>query len=124
MTESIKAIIFLVIFGFCLAILAQMWRQVRSYKLKKVATKYRLSYSKNYKFYWPDDKIFNVIIGEVNGQTVKIFDSISSKVWGGIGGGIYSYRTILQINGVQTQSKEKHFARLSYIEDELKKISQ
>ena len=132
MSESIKAVIFLLSYVVCLVFLIQVWRQIRSLRLKNIASKYKLNYKKNYIFSYPNydyDK-FNLISGIINSKTVEIYDYVSRMrlEYHPLDpdmptNGIDNYGTILQINGEQIKSKKKHFAKISYIEDELKKLA-
>jgi hypothetical protein len=122
MNEDIKFLIFTIISTVLCFVVWQIPRQIRSRRLKKVAETRGLNFNRNYKLLYPD-KIYNEILGTINGHNVRIYDSVSRKNFNPeVGSGIYSYRTILQIDGVQTQSKEGSFTNISYIESELKKL--
>jgi hypothetical protein len=122
MSEDFKFILFLVVVIPLCIIIWQIPRQIRSIRLKNIAKRFKLSFNKKFKIFYPD-KNYNEIIGKLNGHSIKIYDSASWKYWATVGSGISSYRTIIQIDGVQTQSNENHFAKISHIEDELNKLT-
>jgi hypothetical protein len=106
---------------FIIFVIWQMARQIRSIRLRKIAQKYNLSYQKRFHLFYPDSS-YNEISGRLKSHSVKVYDSVSRKDMGDTNG-IYSYRTILQIDGDQAQSKEGYFAKISYIEDQFKKLT-
>ena len=121
MSENYKLVLFLIIAVCLFFVIGQIWRQVRSLKLKKVCKKYNLNFNKNFKLFYPSEKKFNIISVNTNGKTINIYDTVTRKSYNVTGSGISSYRTIIQFNDNQIESKVNTFASVGYIESEIKK---
>ncbi|MDO8498162.1 MAG: hypothetical protein Q7S61_06505 [bacterium] len=119
MSENFKVMLFLTLFILFWTIFYHVWRHIRSARLKRLASKYKLGFSKNFKFFYPGDTKFNLLSGTLNGRNVEIFDLVSYKSYGaGAGRGIDSYRTVLQIDDDNMQTKNS-FMNITSIEEEL-----
>ena len=118
MSEAFISTLFIILGWLIFFAVWQIYRQTRSILLRKIAKKYNLDYKKNFYFFYPSNR-FNEISGWLNNHKVTIYDSVS---WSTAVGGIISYRTISQIDGVQTQSEEKTFLQTNFIDEQIKNL--
>jgi len=122
MSEDAKLTLFLIIFISFWVIFLHVWRHIRSARLKRLAQRYSLDFSKNFKLFYPGDKEFNLISGILNRHDVKIYDTVSYKNYAGVGTGIDSYRSVYLIDDNLRQTINS-FTRISSIKKELKRLS-
>ena len=57
----------------------------------------------------------------INNKIIEIYDTVTRSSYNVTGSGISSYRTIIQFNNNQIESKVNTFASTGYIESEIKK---
>ena len=121
MSENLKLVLFLIIAVCLFFVIGQTWRQVRSFRLNRLSKKYNLNYCKNFRLFYHSEKKFNIISGNINNKIIEIYDTVTRSSYNVTGSGISSYRTIIQFNNNQIESKVNTFASTGYIESEIKK---
>lgn len=126
MSEDTKTIMFLLVFCFTFIILTYTRRNVRSFRLRKLVKRYNLNYKKNFKIlspFYPEEKAFNLITGDIGIHHVNFYDCVLYKSYGGVGRGVDSYYSFLEIDGVTKIQTSKSFIGVKDIETQLKNLS-
>lgn len=124
--DLIQTLVFVSASALVLVILTHIRRNLRSYRLRKLANKYNLQYVKNFQIlnlFYPDALAFNEITGTLGTHAISICDLVEYRCYGMEGCGIGYYTTILKIdNSVKSQPKNS-FIGIGKIDSELRKIS-
>jgi hypothetical protein len=123
MSENTKLVIFLFVSFSAFFLLTHLRKFVRSFRLKKLAFKYDLSYSKNYWLFYIDYSKLNQIKGNINGHEIEVFDFTVFQTYVGVGRGISKYGTFLIVDGSTIVEINNSFLGIGKIEEELKKIA-